>query len=373
VAAPHASADRERLRTRAPLSWLALAALVLASCDDTPVEPLGPGAALLEELAAAFPAPPLGPPEWRGFGELSDVRAGLAVREAELMLQHRAEPSADTALALGRIYTRAEELARGMGFLLEALEGLPESAEPWLWMGINRLSASAHAHALALFAEAEASGAGDARLWRYRGEVHLREQDEERARADFARAIAAGPRFPGGAPEDDTDCRSSFGEALLAHAALEQERGALPEARAELERFLSEIEDVHPEALFRLERVLRELGEAQAADEVARRHARAALMDDLRLLLPEYSRAQRRVSLAIHHLGQESIEEAMLEFEGALEAGADPQSHAMALVGLADCLLRRSRLAEARVRIAELERFQPDHPLLPDLRELAGL
>ena len=56
---------------------------------------------------------------------------------------------------------------------------------------------------------------------------------EERARADFARAIAAGPRFPGGAPEDDTDCRNSFGEALLAHAALEQERGAPPEARAD--------------------------------------------------------------------------------------------------------------------------------------------
>ena len=361
----------------APTLLLALSPW-LAGCggssDGDPTEPGAeatpdPGIAALE---SEFPVPPLGPPEWEGFGVLSDIRVSLQEREQRALELYRSTPTAELAIELGRLYTRAEELARGMGFLLLARAQDPDGPEPWLWMAINRLSAHDYERAIEFFSQAEERGVEDARLHRFRGETWERLGNSERAREAYARAVERGPSFGAGEPEDEVDARNAYGEALLALAKLEEERGAYAAARDLLKRHLDEIQALHPEALFRLARNLSELGDEEGAQAVRAQHERAALMDDLSLLTEDLSNAQRCVSLGIHYLGEEQAAQARAEFERALEIGSDPQTHAMALVGVSDSLLRLQLMDEARTRIAELERFQPNHPLLPELQRLAA-
>ena len=375
--AVHAPASHRDRRAAARIARSALLALpvLVAACSGGGPEELAPADALIASYRERFPMPE-GP--WAGIGDATAVRAGLAQTEREFLTREIREPTAKIHRDLGALYTMVEEHARGMAWLLRALDDNPGHPEVWLWMGGNRLSVDEVDDAIVLLERADELDTAQTRtqrreanprIARYLGEAWFRKGDDARAREAYERALRTQPNYV---------------EVLPLLARLLVETGDLDAAEPRIEQMLA-LDPNSPTALWLEVRVLEARGDLEGAEEFRARHARATLLDDLGQRTSGLPIAGQTVNLGIHYLQIDETEKALEEFRrGLLELASAPAQTDLERLGNAEieaeaharmtvALLRLGRLDEARRSLAKLGAMTDDlgepHRMLDGLRE----
>lgn len=307
-------------------------------------------AELLQRYQTQFPYPTA---LWAGIGSGTPARKQWAQRERELLSQVGQADQGLVHTELGELYTRVEEHARGMAFLVRALQTDASNGRAWLWLGVNRLSVGQLDEAERLMDQADELLTENADQARFRGDLHFRQGALPEAEAAFAKAIELDP--------NQIDARLRLG-------ALLEERDALSEAQAQLERVL-ELRPDNLEALYRLARMARNLGREEEAERYTSKHARATILDDWGYLtsgVPDYECSS---ALGIYYLERGRVLHALEEFERSLQT-APPTSAPRfnAMLGRVRCAIAMKQFAQAVSAMDAFEKEYPEHVVLEELQ-----
>ncbi|MFT5287602.1 MAG: Flp pilus assembly protein TadD [Planctomycetota bacterium] len=321
--------------------------LVASSCggaeQSDALSELLPHQRLLAGFAESTPLP-TGP--WKGVGESTPKRLALVSRERELLALARTDPSPVTHRMLGSLYTTVGEGERGLAFLAHSLSNDPSDAEAWTWLGANRLDHGNFDQAITLLEHASSLAPTDTHSLSFLGISYMRFDDLVGARRAFEKALAIDPEH---------------NDALVPLASLLEDEGDLEGALTHL-LVANRVLPNQATTLFRLARVSEDLGQAEAATEFRLAHERVRVLEDLGLLGPSISEVQRRVSLGIHYLESGRAQEAIPEFDYALQFDAESNVRINALLGRALCMLALKRFDDAEQAIEAFSQFQPGHP-----------
>jgi Flp pilus assembly protein TadD len=284
------------------------------------------------------------------------------------------DAAAPATPAVGLLYRgvealRAEDAARAIELLTEAVALDAGDPQAVFQLGVALQAAGRHADALARFRQAQGALSDDPRPFLHAAVSHLAIGDNQAALAAASEACWRAPKLAAAhyvygqswaAVSEPARAEQAFAAAIRSnprwadawvnYGLARYRQGAIEDAKTAMRQALA-ADPAHPGAVSNLGAFMRITGESEAAEQLLRETVARAP-----------SAVGARLNLAADLLQEERGAEALALLEG--EAPSDPHALRHWRLGQALALLQLSRASDARLVLGELARLGPGPPAL---------